>query len=865
LDQRFFTSEFLSWDLLTSQSTGTAFATVALLAFLSYEEVERHQRYTGPHGIRNLIFPNKSKSFRASAIDMSKVFKKTRSALSRRRSGSSVGSAASQESNDSTHTPRGTAKGGELPPAVLVYHESARSIVFRDHLRRAADHQQSSAAPKEESGDADANNAAGDLHVDQELSTSGDLPEELTEMATLFGGGDQFRNEKVEIQGFQPNVVPLPHLELGPNDEFLPLLASDHSTQDSWTRAEVEAVQMLDSQHAVVKTIKNSDWTSFLRRFKTAEPPKGRYPDDHNDIAAHETFPFNSYVTSTTLLPAGARKMRCYGAPTVYTTGVVFGLPEFSDKKKEDAMVEQTRTWSWPSGYSAKTEFNIDSCGNLINGRQEALVPLSKLREYNEDYLTKQDYVIAGRVLKGGLKTVPYNEVFVRVGGRGGIVNGKDCATGEDRVDAQGTGRSLDQGVGLPIALFVRTSTFGHLISLLRTRARLLHVLGERHIQGIPLLLISPEFGIRVLTDKLQCDLLQIAARNLNPFQNPLLAHKTTINDTDERHLEAKLEELIELDESIRQTLTPEECVRLAGGFGATDESVAQILNDAMIQDKESLKNGANGSESHKLQDIINEGLASAVRSGDYYTSRQLLILYSIVSSEEHQMETEEVLDKITDQDGNSDKLLIRKKSLDSEATLLKRQAGEQSMTINDQNSRLPPRPPPPPLDTDRLRSATNSDGLLAVLGAAQVLKAMQDGSAKKRTEESFLAVEEWCENGEQSMAFRLASWRDQRAAQDDLQIAFDKDSSFMAFVSNKAITNRKNFAKQLREATQQTNFTDVRFFTTIYEMVCRMHSPCLRLELLQYVLGLDNRYSIAHVKRSIELAATCLSISTTH
>jgi hypothetical protein len=67
--------------------------------------------------------------------------------------------------------------------------------------------------------------------------------------------------------------------------------------------------------------------------------------------------------------------------------------------------------------------------------------------------------------------------------------------------------------------------------------------------------------------------------------------------------------------------------------------------------------------------------------------------------------------------------------------------------------------------DYHRLRSAMNSDGLLAVLGAAQILKAMQDGSAKRRTEESFLAVEEWVSQGEQSMAFRLASWHDQRAA----------------------------------------------------------------------------------------------------
>ena len=127
-----------------------------------------------------------------------------------------------------------------------------------------------------------------------------------------------------------------------------------------------------------------------------------------------------------------------------------------------------------------------------------------------------------------------------------------------------------------------------------------------------------------------------------------------------------------------------------------------------------------------------------------------------------------------------------------------------------------------------------------------------------------FIACFRWVEYGEQSMAFRLASWRDQRAAQGDLKIAYEKDSSFMAFVSNKAISNRKKFARQLREASAQTNFNDVRFLQAIYEMCKGMHAPCLRLELLQYVLGLDNRYSVAHVTRSIELAATCLSIATT-
>ena len=174
--------------------------------------------------------------------------------------------------------------------------------------------------------------------------------------------------------------------------------------------------------------------------------------------------------------------MRCYGNPSVYTTGVIFALPDFETDMAESEAAKATRTWSWPSGYSAKTEFNIDSRGNLINGREEAIVPLSGLRAYNDDYLNKMDHMIGGRLVKGGLKTVPYNEVFVRVGGLGRIVNGVDCATGDIRSDSEGTGRSLRDGVGLPIALFVRTATFGHLISLLRTRARLLHVWGEKHI-----------------------------------------------------------------------------------------------------------------------------------------------------------------------------------------------------------------------------------------------------------------------------------------------------------------------------------------------------------------------------------------------
>lgn len=85
--------------------------------------------------------------------------------------------------------------------------------------------------------------------------------------------------------------------------------------------------------------------------------------------------------------------MRCFGAPSQFTTGLIFGLPTaFPQDASEDEAAARTQTWSWPAGYSAKTEFNIDSRGQLINGRQEAIVPISILRQYNDDYLHKEDH-----------------------------------------------------------------------------------------------------------------------------------------------------------------------------------------------------------------------------------------------------------------------------------------------------------------------------------------------------------------------------------------------------------------------------------------------------------------------------------------
>lgn len=347
LDHRFLTSELLIWDLLTSQSAGTFWATFSLLAFLGYRAVERRLVYTGPRGLRshNIFRPPRNASFfKREIIVLPLKMNKLTIRRTHSSSGGSVGSIGSQESDHSLAHPTVGTTSNALAPPILVYHESARSIVFRDHLRRAADVEQSAASglpsePASPNHYTPAAEATADHeHLEEDFSM------EVSAMDALFGGNGSsgFMNERVAIQGFTPNIVPLPPLELGPNDQYLPLL--DSHDRSLWTAAEREVVDLLDSQHAVVKTIKNNDWTDFLHRFKTPHPPKGRYPDDHNDIPANGDYTFNCFVTSTSLLPAGAKKMRCYGAAAVYTSGIVFALPKYEDTEAENKVVETTRT-----------------------------------------------------------------------------------------------------------------------------------------------------------------------------------------------------------------------------------------------------------------------------------------------------------------------------------------------------------------------------------------------------------------------------------------------------------------------------------------------------------------------------------------
>lgn len=869
-----------------------------------------------------------------------------------------------------------------LDPPTLLYHESARHIVFRDQIRRvqrrasveeasyssSASPSRYNSPPKSRPGGISSSRSSSRASSPVTTRRPGGVSRPNSRASSRTpprvrpgGVGAGLKSEKPRGRevvpphpptpprpptppSTQPPTVqfePLAPLELSQYSTFEPLVVEDLEQHEELTPLESHVVELLETEQAVVKTLRNSDWTQFFLKFPHAE-------------YSHPPF-----KTSTSLLPSRGLKMRCFGSTKEFTVGCVFALPTAGDREWDaykssgelQAHMEATNTWAWPSGYAAKTEFNVDPYGNLINGRKEALVTLEELRQLNDTYLNKQDYMIGGRIIEGGLTHVPYNEIMPAVGGTPPTVATID---GVPRIK-----RSFEDGLGYPVALFVRTATYGNLVAMLRTRARAIAVLEIN--RDIPLLCITPEQGARVLTKQMQGHLFANLARNLNPFQNPIL-YKTGVDDyaTHGDQMQQKLEELFDLnDGEWRSKLTAEECARIAGGFGATDDSVAQLLMDALHEDQLyrehltsfSYKDGRLH-EGHELQDVVNEGLVAAVRSGDYHTSRQLLILYTLVASRGERdaasrrgrnnsvdslssasssssrssvgLTLEKRSNHVQDTTGSSGyasdsscsssrrkpttMMLDTKRDIKAEPEspviaelpALKSTAAEAEPKIpikadipktsssDDQDQLVPqecktltrqeseehwmeavkrvPRIPnvvPPPLDTNRLRSATNSDGLLAVLGAAQVLKSMQDGSARTKTKECIEALQEWVATGEeQGVAFRLAAWRDQRAAQADLKIAMQHQSDWTAFVGKHALVNRKHFCTRLKRAMETLDFTQTSFLKLLHDMLSEMNSPCLRLELLQYILGLDNRYSVAHVARSVELAATCMNIT---
>lgn len=366
-----------------------------------------------------------------------------------------------KSSMSSTHTD--ISDEGVLEPATLIYHESARSIVFRDQIRRSnvnlqqleiehdnnhqskSDHPVMPHAPNQQSisfrsQDEDTVHSHGSdsksnsrhqkgsflrrhKTVKNQSSSFVDSQHSVSSFdASSHNEDDEQMNSDVDTQSNKPQIIianytpiiePLPSMELGAYNEFSDLLQSrpfcwnddegpanariNNDVWDTMSTSEQEVSTLLLHQKCVVKTVKRAEWTNFLNKFVVQGGIPKRYlhpkefehstnEDKRRKYSVQNDIPYNSFVTSTSLLPYAGLKMRCYGSTNEYCLGVVFGLP---DDDCEDAA---SKIWSWPAGYAAKTEFNISPSGHLINGREEALVSISDLRAMNHTYLYEQNY-----------------------------------------------------------------------------------------------------------------------------------------------------------------------------------------------------------------------------------------------------------------------------------------------------------------------------------------------------------------------------------------------------------------------------------------------------------------------------------------
>ncbi len=315
----------------------------------------------------------------------------------------------------------GNSNGQTLEPATLVYHESAREIVFRDHVRRShGDHSSFDQSMKNIAGQASqtitnshkqfAKSPTLVSHDDESFKShdsaskksrnslsqrrrrvwrdnaasvdSSNHSVSSIDTSTHNNGyvsqDDRKEQQKphVVIANFTPEIDPLPLLELNSYNEFTELLNSkpfqwnegegpneakiNQTVWDQMNTKEQNVVNLLLHGKCVVKTVKKADWTSFLSKFVIQDSAPRRYlhPADLKSASKEERrnkwtlntpdSPFNSFMTSTSLLPTLGMKMRCYGSTKEYCHGVVFALP--TDGNNEDETARMTSTWAWPSG-----------------------------------------------------------------------------------------------------------------------------------------------------------------------------------------------------------------------------------------------------------------------------------------------------------------------------------------------------------------------------------------------------------------------------------------------------------------------------------------------------------------------------------
>lgn len=477
-----------------------------------------------------------------------------------------------------------------------------------------------------------------------------------------------------------------------------------------------------NEQQLLVKTIKDSEWQIIFRRLQSEA---------------------SGFVTSTTLPPPQGQNMRLYGSDTDYGVGLMFHTDLIPKHDMEKA-------YAWPSGYFAKSEFNIDrTTGKLLNDRAQHLVSIADLREQNLQY-QQPKFVFQGREIDR--MAVPFNEILVSI--------------------------NLDAVVGL----LVRSMEYQQLMYAMGVREKFKELF---HIQ-LPIIIWDPQsfvgnklsnnIGLRLLNRAHQRQILERYIRRMHCFQQtPFKIDNDNVIDISElcSHMHAEEQILFHASYGTKREL-------LFKAYQSSQNNVPPECTGSLCEAQEEAI--------RKFQILIAVGLYAATYASNVAAMEEIVKIASPI--------------------------------------VLYNSSVYVAETVH------------------WLCRDVYSAPMLIMYGALKVIGSVATGVTYGRLTEATDVLQQWIKKAN-SLYFRIDSWRKLKQA--------GKETGLLTFMTGKAIANRRNFCNALTCLAQCAE--KGLYLMTLGRIIENLHKPCLRLELLQYILGLDARWTLQMVLASCRTA----------
>jgi hypothetical protein len=580
-----------------------------------------------------------------------------------------------------------------------------------------------------------------------------------------------------------------------------------------------DALALLATQRALLKTVKNGDWLGMLWQ-----------------LSQHG----QRFRTSCSLPPPNGRGMALFGRTASGVAGLVWDIDEVLALSAED----ETGIFVWPPGYNAKTEFNMlinPKTGRvgLLGGRDAHLTTIDALRLVNLEHVAEA----AARSAAGREPMPPlgHNEISLRLEGVRGM-----------------------RGV------FVRSAKPAAFLFALGVRSMIEHALPSLK-RRLTLLCITSFDGASVVSDDDQLSLLKAEAGRT------IAASSSTVPCSDGNEGRWQKDGLTRLPIDTTRyldRLTPIEALAVHVSWGITHDSLLDAISRIPLRIAEGTS-AFKGMEADR-DAAISWALRAMARAGNSASMRELiratapLLLrraYTVGTAAPHLTVPQTSLAQQTAAAAaaaaappsllSSVASNIRPDhSLLGNVAFATREPGDSGATgARDQESGENGGEDGGE-DSGKVKVrlliravGSGSEDMLVALGAQIALREFVEGRTSRRLQSAVSLLVRWLEEAQRpsctSLLFRLRSWSETRA--------LEPESDLNSFVCGKAITNRAKFCRQLRRLAEAND--GLSYVSVLYDLVSQLHRPCLRLHILQDVLGLDDRFS-----RDITYGVTCLA-----